>query len=160
MIRKLVATFLANQICSFNRFHREGAGHTTERGSKLCVPLREALWKLSILPKYTTHWPGQVSNPGLSTRSPVHWPLGYCASEIQIKTSRFLVTQVFPRLREFVFLLLCGPIGSLCLFVFLFSLVRLAAVITMVFLFRHSTKISSITTDKLIFRGRLQLKPL
>ena len=81
-------------------------------------------------------------------------------SEIQIKTSRFLVTQVFPRLREFVFLLLCGPIGSLCLFVFLFSSVRLAAVITMVFLFRHSTKISSITTDKLIFRGRLQLKPL
>ena len=27
----------------FNRFHREDPGHTTERGSKLSVPLREAL---------------------------------------------------------------------------------------------------------------------
>ena len=56
--------------------------HTIERVSKLSVPFREALWEQSVFSKNTTHSLGQVSNPdqGLSTRSPMHWPLGNCAS--------------------------------------------------------------------------------
>ena len=33
---------------------------------------REALWKKSVFPKYTTRWPGQVSNPDLSNQTPAH----------------------------------------------------------------------------------------
>ena len=61
-------------LFSFNRFRHDDVEHTIERGSKLSVPLREALWEQSVFSKNTTHSLGQVSNSGLSTRSPVHWP--------------------------------------------------------------------------------------
>ena len=43
---------------------------------------RQALWEESVVPKNTKHWPGQVSNPDLLTRSPVHWPFGDCVIRI------------------------------------------------------------------------------
>ena len=43
MIWKQVGKGLLFFFIFFNRFHHEGSGHTTERGSKLSVPLREAL---------------------------------------------------------------------------------------------------------------------
>ena len=48
---------------------------------------REAWWVESVLLINTSHWRSQVSNPDLSTHSPVHWPFVHCISQYR-KTVR------------------------------------------------------------------------
>ena len=49
----------------------------------------QALWEKRVLLKNVTQCPSQVLNPGLSTHSPVHWPLGIREDILQSKFNRW-----------------------------------------------------------------------